>query len=334
VVGSPRSSGAAAATDAFPTFESYIKVSGQAASISGNEAAFQKRTQKNSDGSAGIEDLHLLRDISKTTTLVIDGRALEGAEDYLLRFNLTKETVGSIDAGYSRFRTFYDGIGGFFPLNQRWLPLSREDLHTDRGRFWAEAKLALKDQPIFTLRYTNETRSGEKDSTIWGDSNLTGLPTVPANNATRKIVPGYLALDERHQLLEASVKHTIGNTTVDLKLIGDWVNNDDRRTFVRYPGEVKPNPQRVNSQRDAIRTNSHSAIATTETIFSERMTFNTGLSYQHLTSEVGGDRANAIGVLSSYDFKNLVVFTSLSKRSNSSPPAQRKFSTNSKSRTG
>ncbi len=297
--------GAPVPTDAFPTYESYIKLSGQTPWVSGNKAAFEKRTRTPADGSAGIEDLHIAKDITKNTTVVVDGRALAGSEDYLLRVNLSKANVGSVDAGYSRFRTFYDGIGGFFPLNRQWLPLSPETMHTDRGRFWAEAILALKEKPVFKLRYTNETRSGQKDSTIWGDSNLTGLPLVPANNATRKIVPDYLALNERHQLLEGSVKHTIGNTTVDLKVIGDWVNNDDRRTFVRYPGEVTPNPQRVISQRNIIHSHSYSAIATTETVFSERMTFNTGWSYQHLTSTIGGDRANAIGVLSSYDFKDL-----------------------------
>lgn len=296
---------AAAPTDAFPTYESYIKVSGQTPFVSGNKAAAEKRTQQRADGATGIEDLHVAKDVARNTTLVVDGRALFGAEDYLLRFNLSKQNVGSIDAGYSRFRTFYDGIGGFFPLNRQWLPLSPEQLHTDRGRFWAEVKFAFKDKPVFTLRYTNETRSGTKDSLIWGDSNLTGLPTLPANNATRKIAPALLQLDERHEALEGGLRQVVGQTTVDVKLIGDWVDNDDRRTFVRYPKEVTPNPERVNAQRDAIRTNSFSLLATTETAFSERVSFSTGWSYQHLSSIVAGERANAIGVLPTYDFKDL-----------------------------
>jgi hypothetical protein len=297
--------GAAVVKDAFPTYESYIKLSGQTPWVSGNSAAYQKRTQSRADGSAGIEDLHLSRDVAKSTTLLVDGRAMAGAEDYLLRVNVTREGVGAVDAGYSRFRTFYDAIGGFFPLNARWLPLSPEALHTDRGRFWAEAKIALKDKPVFTLRYTNETRSGEKDSLTWGDSNLTGLPLLPANNATRKIIPVLLDLNERQQRVEASVKHTVGNTTAQVRLLSDWVNNWDSRTFVRYPLEVTPNPQRINLQADGLRTHSVSAIGTTETVLNERMTFNTGLSYQHLTSQVRGYRANAIGVLPTYDFKDL-----------------------------
>src|SRR3954470_24422954 len=106
--------GAPAATDAFPTSESYIKISGQAASISGDEAAFNKRTQQPANGGAGIEDLHVNKDLSKTTALELDGRALTGSEDYLVRLNVAKTEVGSVEMGYKRFRTFYDGIGGFF----------------------------------------------------------------------------------------------------------------------------------------------------------------------------------------------------------------------------
>lgn len=293
-------------TDAFPTFESYIKISGQAASIQGNEAAFKNRTQQPSNGGAGIEDLHVAKDVSKTTTLEVDGRALAGPEDYLFKIKLAKVETGSVDVGYKRFRTFYDGIGGFFPLNRAWLPLSNEELHTDRGRFWAAARLEMPGKPVVEIRYTNETRSGRKDSTTWGDSNLTGLPILPANNATRKIVPAYLDLSERHQVLEGSVRHTIGNTTATLRVLGDWVNNLDTRFLTRYPGEVLPNPERKVYQKDGLSTDTLAVIGTTETVFTERITFNTGLSYQHVNGKVSGERPNAIGVLPTFDFKDLV----------------------------
>jgi len=301
----PPATAAGAPTDAFPTYESYIKVSGQTPWVSGNSASYQKRTQTRADGSAGIEDLHVSRDVAKDTTLVVDGRALSGAEDYLLRVNVTKEGLGAVDVGYSQFRTFYDVIGGFFPLNKRFMALSPEAIYTDRGHFWAEAKIALKDKPVFTLRYTNETRMGQKDSIIWGDSNLTGLPTVPANNATRKIAPATIDLNERRERIEASVKHTAGKTTAEVRLLGEWVHNVDTRNFVRYPGEVTPNPERINAQVDGLSTRSFSAFATTETALSERLALNTGLSFQHLTSTVRGSRANAIGVLPTFDFKDL-----------------------------
>lgn len=296
-------------SDAFPTFESYVKVSGHAASITGDEAAFARRTQKPANGGAGIEDLHVAKDLSKTTSMVIDGRALEGSEDYLLRLNLTQTDVGSVEAGHKRFRTFYDGVGGFFPLNRQWLPLSKEELHTDRGRFWASAKVEMPDRPVMGIRYTNETRDGRKDSTTWGDSNLTGLPTVPANNATRKIVPAYLEMDERHQVLEGSIRQTVGKTSATLRVVGDWVRNLDTRFVTRYPGEVTPNPERRVYQKDGFNTHSLAFIATTETVFNDRITFNTGASVQKVNGVVSGERPNAIGVLPTFDFKDLAGTT-------------------------
>lgn len=300
--------GARAATpggaEAFPTFESYIKVSGRPASISGNEAAFQRRTQADANGGLGIEDLHYYRDLNKTTSVTIDGRALTGVEDYLGRVVLVKEDVGQVEVGYKTFRTFYDGIGGFFPINAAWYPLDKQDLHVDRGQFSAKVKLALPDKPVFTLSYINETRDGKKDSTIWGDSNLTGLPTTPSNNALRKILPAYLRLDERHELLEAAVEHTVGNTTAKLRLLGDRVDNLDTRYFTILKGEGAT--ERSKYQADGIRSKSFAAIATTETELNAKATLNTGLSYQRVESDLSGERPNAIGLLPTYDFKDLV----------------------------
>ena len=69
-----------AEADAFPRFDSYIKVTGQAPSISGDKAAFQNRTQQSSEGAAGIEDLHIYKDLSRITSLVIDGGYITAAE--------------------------------------------------------------------------------------------------------------------------------------------------------------------------------------------------------------------------------------------------------------
>jgi hypothetical protein len=229
--------------DAFPNYESYIKLTGQAASISGSETAFQSRTKQPADGGAGIEDLHINQDLSKATALVIDGKALTGAEDYLGSFKLTKNEVGTFEMGYKRFRTFYDGVGGFFPTNSQWLPLADQDLHVDRAKFWVEGTLTMPGAPVVTLRYTNQHRTGRKDSTIWGSTDLTGLPFNLAPNPVnpaRKIVPSYLQLGERNEELELVVKHKIGKTNLQLELLGEQFNNIDTRYMTNFPGEVVP----------------------------------------------------------------------------------------------
>ena len=114
--------------------ENTIKVSAQATDFSGHRAASQARTQIFRNVSGGIEELTLGHELDKTTTLQIDGRALPGAEDYLARFRLTRAEVGSLETGYKRFRTFYDGVGGCFPLNNAWLPIHPRALFVDRGR--------------------------------------------------------------------------------------------------------------------------------------------------------------------------------------------------------
>lgn len=313
-----------AQSDAFPNYESYIKVSGQAASITGNEAAFQNRTGRPSDGGVGIEDLHLSKDLNKTTTLVIDGKALTGSEDYLAQFKVTKNEVGSVDVGYKRFRTFYDGAGGFFPLNNQWNALTNQDLHIDRSKFWAEAKIEVPNAPVFEVKYTNELRDGRKDSTIWGTSDFTGLPFNAAPNPInpgRKMTPSYIDIGERHELLEASVKQKVKNTTAEFRVFADRTNNSDTRYVTNYPGEVIPwsiqslsttvatgqvaNPQALakaaapaanwnNEQRitetDAMKTQTSGADFETATVINDQLTLKLGAAYELIHTAVGGGR--------------------------------------------
>lgn len=302
--------------DAFPNYDSYIKVTGQAGLVTGNEAAFQSRTKQPANGGAGIEDLHLSKDLSKTTTLVIDGKALTGSEDYLGKINLVKNDVGTVDIGYKRFRTFYDGAGGFFPLNNQWMKLTPEDLHIDRSKFWAEATLALPKLPVFSVRYTNELRSGKKDSTIWGDSDLTGLAFNLAPNPVspaRKIAPSYLKVGERHERAEVTVKHAVDKTTVELTIFGDRTNNLDTRYVTRYPGEVTPwsiaslassaqsaakaavGPANWNNQvdiaeSDGMKTKTSGFTGTSDTVLTDKLTFRLAAGYELIHTEIMGGR--------------------------------------------
>ncbi|MEO6995721.1 MAG: hypothetical protein ABI273_19100 [Lacunisphaera sp.] len=318
---------AAAPTDAFPNFDSYIKITGQDAAITGDSSAFQKRTTQSQDGSVGIEDLHYSKDLNKSTSMVIDGRALSGSEDYLAHLNFTKEDFGSFDTGYKRFRTFYDGIGGFFPLSKTWMPLKNEDLHVDRGEFWAEVKLNRPDQPALTLRYSNATRTGQKDSTSWNDTDFTGLPNNnPPISQVRKLVPSYLDLSERHQTLRGSITHTVGKTTYELTLTGEATRNLDTRFGTRFPGEAKPFPnpaatklltaatmnnQIQYSQADGIDERLFNAIARTETVFNDKITLKVSAGFEHLTNDFSGDRPlytvtpTAVGLIIAQSNNNL-----------------------------
>jgi len=299
-------------SDAFPTFDSYIKVSGQSPSVTGNPAAYARRFQAPENGSYGIEALHYSKDLTKDVTMEIDGRALSGSEDYLAQIKLSKNETASLDVGYKRFRTFYDGIGGFFPLNKAWMPLGSEELHTDRAKFWANVTIARPNAPVFMFNYTNELRSGRKDSTIWGDSDFTGIPIYSQSalnpvSANRKLVASYMDLNERQQNFEASMKHTVGSTEFEVSVSRNQNDSLDTRYLNRYPGELKPfpaipaNPLTVispalannpNTGFDAAGTKAHvmNYLAKFDTTVSDKFSFFGGLNYQTAKADIVGDR--------------------------------------------
>ena len=284
--------------DAFPTYESYIKISGQGAWVNGDNAAFAKTTQTPSAGAAGIEDLYYSKDVNDNTTVTVKGRAMAGSDDYLASVNVTTANVGSIDAGYKRFRTFYDGIGGFFPLTDSFEKMGPEDLHVDRATFWIEGKLALPDRPVFTISYRDETRNGMKDSTMWGPLiNPLAVVTKGAfvGNATPAnlvyITPNVQSLNEHHQILEASMVATVGKTTETLKLTGDWVNNDDGRGYVKYPNSnvIADPTEIVQDDEETRNSKTWRLLSQTETKFNDMLAMDVGLTYSHLSSTNGGN---------------------------------------------
>ena len=316
----------AAETDAMPVFESnYIKVGGNLPSVSGSKAAFQKGTLLSKSGAGGIEDFNYTADLSKVTTLQIDGKALPGAEDYLAQFKFTKNEVGSFEAGYKRVRTFYDGKGGFFPGNNAWFPLFTRALSVDRGKFFVNGTIALPKAPVFNFSYTNETRTGRKDSTIWGDTDLTGIPltingvTNPIST-TRKIIPAYIQLNERRETLEASVHHSIGETSMHFAIIGDRINNLDTRFFYQTPGELQAfpvipaplrAPNQIGNQRRGFDTQGFKENGLTlegkiETKLSDQAKAYVEGSYHRANVDVAGNRQVTISLMTATGVQDLV----------------------------
>ncbi len=315
-------------TDAFPNFESYIKFSGYAPSISGQDSAFQKRTNLNASGGVGIEDLHLLKNLDKDVTLTADGKALTGSEDYLFKLNLTKDALGKVDVGYKRFRTFYNGVGGFFPTNGLWLPLNDTDLHTDRGNFWADVVIAKENSPVFHFRYTNELRSGQKDTTIWNDSSQTGIPIYSLSSlnpvsAVRKLGAAYIDLGERQQTMSAAVTHTIGKTEVEVEIVNNKTDSLDTRWLNRYQGELKPYPAIPSSpvtvipgnlannpvsgyDKQGIDADVWTYVAKFETEVSDLLKVFGGVSYQDANVDIYGDRQLSLKIQTATGIVNAV----------------------------
>ncbi len=284
--------------DAFPSYESYVKISGQSPWISGDSAAFASRAGMPTAGSGGIEDFYYAKDLSDTLTVKANGRALEGADDYLASLNFDKTNVGTFEAGYKRFRTFYDGVGGFFPLSDQFQKMGPEQLHVDRSTFWIAGKLARPDAPVFTINYHDEIRTGQKDSTEWGSiinpnavivkGALVGN-ALPAN--TPFISPNVLTLDEHHNIVDGSMVATVGKTTETLKATVDWVNNFDTRNYIKFPKStviVDPTVM-VSDDQEGRSTTSYQLLNQTETKFSEHLALEVGLRYTHAANTNGGN---------------------------------------------
>ena len=283
--------------DAFPTYDSYIKVSGETPFITGDTAAFRAQNGTNANGTFGIEDLFISKDYANDVTVKVKGHAMDGSEDYLGDVTVSKEGLGSVDFGYKRYRTFYDGVGGFFPLANTFQRMSQENLHVDRGALWFDAKIGKADGPQFKLSYHDEIRTGRKDSTEWGatinpDATITKGALVgtaiPTN--TPYISPNVQNLDEHHDILEASFTDTVGKTTETLRATMDWVNNADGRSYVKYPNStviVDPAEAIIDDQ-ETTKTHSFRILNQTETKFNDVLALETGLTYFHLSGEDGG----------------------------------------------
>src|SRR6185436_3920885 len=96
------------------------------------------------------------------------------------------------------------------------------------------AGLRIPEVPELTFRYSHEFRDGRKDSTVWGDTALTGL----AANNVRGVVPSFWDIDEQRDIFALYAKHTISKTDVGLGLRYDMINNNNSRNIHRRPGEL------------------------------------------------------------------------------------------------
>lgn len=291
-------------TELFPSWAQALKLSNTYTSISGSETAYQARTGKSKLGSSGIEDLSYGRDLAKDVSMSFDGHAMWGDGDYLGHLKLVKNEVGTLDFGYKSFTSFYDGLGGFFPLNNAFNPLQDRDLRLVRGKLWVEGTFGMPDMPKVTVRFVNETRDGQKDTSILGDSNLTGLPTTPANNATRKFIAGYLDIDETHRQLDFRVSHTFGKTSANLGVIFDHIDNSDTRFMRRFTNEGAAT-DRVLAQNESYDTDTVTVNGGTDTSFGSKFSISTNFSYSHSKSDIGGYRQDAVGYLPTFPFVDL-----------------------------
>ena len=292
----PDEKSTSATTEAQPDeFHNWIEFAFGGAFVQGDEAQFEQNHRVPADQVfGGIQDLHVEQSIGKDVQFSLDGHAIFDTNDYGLKLQLSKAKLGYLQIGYDEFRSWYDGNGGFFPPNGQFFPPAHPEMHIDRGDVWVELGLRAPDLPEITVRYSHEFRQGMKDSTIWGDTNLTGI-----EGATRKIAPAFRSIDETRDTFTFDATKNFGKTDLLLGMRYEHDNNDYSLNMIRGAGQLPPlvaapGAQRFITQHQKDDVDLFSGHAITEMRFSDTFWFTTGYSYTTMTNDLSGTRLPGI----------------------------------------
>jgi hypothetical protein len=277
------------ATEEAPEYKNWIELGIGGVITNGDRAQFEQEHRLPGDQPyGGIQDLHFEQTVGKNGLFSIDGHALWDFNDYDITVQLSQPKLGYIKAGFAEFRSWYDGNGGFFPHNDVFFSPPFPEMHIDRGDVWVELGLRVPNWPEITIRYSHDFRQGMKDSTIWGDTTLTGLTVNP----TRKIIPSFRDIDETRDIFSFEASKTIGNTDVLLGMRYEHNENDYSLNMERNAGQigVVPGGQRFVTQHQNDDVDLFSGHGITETRITDSLWFTTGYSYTTLENDLSGTR--------------------------------------------
>jgi hypothetical protein len=286
-------------TEEAPEYKNWIELGIGGTIVNGDNAQFEQEHRLPANTAyGGIQDLHFEQTFDKNGLFSVDGHALWDFNDYDIKVELSKPNVGYIKAGFSEFRSWYDGNAGFLPTQGgTWFPPPFPEMHIDRGGAWIELGLRVPDWPEITIRYEHEFRFGQKDSTVWGDTNLTGI--TPPFNSTRKIVPSFRNIDETRDIVSLEASKTFGNTDVLLGMRYEHNDNDYSLNFERGAGQLPPVVPPPGQQRKVTQTQNDdvdlfSGHGITVTRFSDSLWFTAGYSYTTLQNDLSGSRITGL----------------------------------------
>jgi hypothetical protein len=268
------------------SLRNWVELSLGGTAVSGDTAAMRYRTGLPKGPYGGILDFHYETDVDETTLFQIDGRGIFGNEDYSIRLELNREEVGFVRGGFSQFRTYSDGSGGYLPTGNVWHEgVFNDALELDRREFWFETGLRLPAWPEITLRYQRSERDGQTASTAWGTA------TTPAGS--RSLVPAFLDLDEARDLVTLDARKTFNLTTVGVGLRYEHADLDNRRNLRFFPGEASLS--NYATQRDTVESDMFNARGSIENRFNDRVWLTAGYAYTHLDADNGGYRVYGNG---------------------------------------
>src|SRR6476646_9822121 len=121
------------ATTEEPEYKNWIELGIGGLIIHGDEAQFKQEHGKSGDVFGGIEDMHFEQTMGKNGLFSVDAHAILDNHDYNVVVNLNQPDLGYVRFGYTEFRTWYDGNGGFFPVNGQFIAPANPEMALDRG---------------------------------------------------------------------------------------------------------------------------------------------------------------------------------------------------------
>lgn len=262
-------------------FTNWVSVGGGYAFVGGNKGEYKHQQDTNDGGFGGVDDFHWQEFVGKSGTFTMDGRGVFGNRDYDLKLDMTDPNLGYIRAGFTEFRTWYDGSGGYYPLNSLSFQPYESDLFVDRRSGWVEAGLTLPDLPSFIFRYEYDSREGMMDSTSWGQTTL-----IPGGGQV-KIVPTFLGINETRNIFTFDVNDKIDSTTADLGLRYELDQTNDSTFIDQSPLQAA---NAFITQQDVEKNDLFSVHGLTETVFDQKVTFSSGFSATTMETNLGGSR--------------------------------------------
>ena len=267
------------------TLENWASFSAALVSVDGNEATYQRMQQHHRNDFIGMDGFRLKLVPAQDHIVTADGALLIDDDTFRLHVRYENTATGFyVDAGGRQSHVFYDGSGGYFPVNGQWFVPFDPALAIDRGEAWIEAGLANEKTSV-VLRYTHQYRNGEKDSTAWADTNVTGLT---GSTAARYIVPSFYEIDEFRDTFTAKVTQQVQeNVTVGAGGTWETIKADNERKIVRRPGE---SVERRVTQRDKFDNDLFSLHGYTEIRPGDKLTLTGAAAHTKIDTNFTGSR--------------------------------------------
>jgi hypothetical protein len=196
------------------------------ADVDGDEDKFREDWWIEENWAAGLEKFAFERVYDDDVTLSLEGRAILPEEDYKLLLYMTKPDVGFLHAGYTEYRKYFDGTGGFFKHFSTQSFELANDMHLDIGNLFIDVGLTMPDRPTIVFGYEHQFKDGSKSLLEWG--------SVTEGGITRKVFPAFKEIDEEANIFKAEVEHEVGKVQV-----GDQVRYEHYRTATKRFGKER-----------------------------------------------------------------------------------------------